>query len=126
MQLLNTILILSVAILLFRSIRRVIHLQNLIKNQDHLVKLGEMAASVAHELRNPLGIIKGANSVILKKYANQKDEVFTYIPHELDRLNKLIEDFLSFARTKQISVQPVSLKGLLNKLKLGFSDNLNW
>ena len=119
---LNSVLILSVAFLLFRSIKRVFLLQNLIKNQEHLVKLGEMAASVAHELRNPLGIMKGANSIIQKKYGSKKDEVFTYIPNELNRLNKLIEDFLTFARTKTVNVQNVNLEILLTKIKVGFSE----
>jgi signal transduction histidine kinase len=119
---LNSILILSVAFLLFRSIKRVFILQNLIKNQEHLVKLGEMAASVAHELRNPLGIMKGANSLIQKKYGTNKDEVFTYIPNELNRLNKLIEDFLTFARTKKVNIQNVNLNDLFTKLKVGYSE----
>jgi len=122
---LNVILILSVAFFLFRSIKRVFILQNLVKNQEHLVRLGEMAASVAHEIRNPLGIIKGANSLIQKKFGSKKDEVFTYIPTELDRLNKLIEDFLSFARSREINVQQVNLKELLTKLQIGFSEYKN-
>lgn len=122
---LNTVLILSVAFFLFRSIKRVFMLQNLVKNQEHLVRLGEMAASVAHELRNPLGIIKGANSLIQKKYGSKKDEVFTYIPAELDRLNKLIEDFLAFARIRKVSIQSVNLEDLLRKLQVGFSEYSN-
>jgi signal transduction histidine kinase len=119
---LNAFLILSVAFFLFRSIKRVFLLQNLVKNQEHLVRLGEMAASVAHELRNPLGIIKGANSVIRKKYGSERDEVFSYIPAELERLNKLIEDFLSFARSRDLNIQQVNMRELLTKIKLGFSE----
>jgi signal transduction histidine kinase len=121
-SLMNFILIISIAFILFRSIKRVFHLQNLIKNQEHLVNLGEMAASVAHELRNPFGIIKGANSLIQKKYGDKKDEVFTYIPAELDRLNKLIEDFLTFARSRVIKKEDVNLHQLLSRIKLGFAE----
>ena len=120
---LNAILILSVAFFLLRSIKRVFLLQNLVKNQEHLVKLGEMAASVAHELRNPLGIIKGTNSLIQKKYGSTEDEMFSYIPAELERLNKLIEDFLSFARSRELLIQQVNLPDLLSKLKIGFSEH---
>jgi signal transduction histidine kinase len=122
---LNAILILGVAYFLFRSIKRVFMLQNLVKNQEHLVRLGEMAASVAHELRNPLGIMKGANSLIQKKYGSKNDELFTYIPAELNRLNKLIEDFLAFARSRDVSMQPVNLKELMTKLQVGFSEYNN-
>jgi signal transduction histidine kinase len=85
-----------------------------------------MAASVAHEIRNPLGIIKGANSLIEKKYGSKQDELFSYIPVELDRLNKLIEDFLSFARTRDIKLEPVILRELLSKLQIGFSEYNNF
>lgn len=124
-SIINAILIITVAWFLFRSIKKVFLLQNLIKNQEHLVKLGEMAASVAHELRNPFGIIKGANSLIEKKYATKKDEIFTYIPTELDRLNTLIEDFLSFARNKEIQFSPVNLNDLLSKIIIGYSNDKN-
>jgi signal transduction histidine kinase len=119
---LNVILVLSVAFLLIRSIKKGFQLQTQINNQEHLVKLGEMAASVAHELRNPLGIIKGTHSLIEKKYGTQEDEFFTFIPAELDRLNGLIEEFLLFARNKPLDIQPVDLEKLLEKIKLGFSD----
>jgi signal transduction histidine kinase len=122
---LNAFLILSVAFFLVRSIKRVFLLQNLVKNQEHLVRLGEMAASVAHEIRNPLGIIKGANSLIQKKYGSEKEEVFSYIPAELERLNKLIEDFLSFAHSRDLKIQPVKFGELLTKLKIGFSEYKN-
>jgi signal transduction histidine kinase len=98
-------------------------LQNQIKNQEHLVKLGEMAASVAHELRNPLGIIKAANSLIEKKYGSKGDEFFQYIPAELTRLNKMIEDFLSFARSRTLHIQKIDVSQLLDKVKLAGFEN---
>jgi signal transduction histidine kinase len=122
-SILNAIIILGVAVFLFRSVKKVFLLQNFIKNQEHLVRLGEMAASVAHEIRNPLGIMKGANSLIQKKYGKQYDEVFTYIPAELERLNRLIEDFLAFSRNRDVSIQPVNLRELLTKLEVGFSEH---
>lgn len=119
----NGIVILIAAIFLYRSLKKLIELQNKVKNQEHLVKLGEMAAAVAHEIRNPLGIIRGTNEIISKKYGKSEDEFFKYIPLELDRLNKLINNFLSFARTKELKFEKIDLQSLLSKVKLGFSDN---
>ena len=65
-----------------------------------------MAATVAHEIRNPLGIIEATNDVIRKKYARNADEVFDYIPQEVKRLNTLISDFLKFARSPQLTSVP--------------------
>ncbi len=119
---LNAFLILTVALYLIRSIRKILHLQNLIKNQEHLVALGEMAATVAHEIRNPLGIIKGTNSLIQKKYGQTSDEVFSYIPAELERLNNLIENFLTFARNHSFNTKPVDIADLIKQIKVGFSE----
>ncbi len=121
-SLINGLVIISVAFLFFRSLKKVVKLQDQMRNQEHLVKLGEMAAAVAHEIRNPLSIIKGTNTLINKKYASEKDELFTYIPDELDRLNQLIEDFLTFARSREPQYQDVRVGDLISRVKLGFLD----
>jgi len=121
-SLINGLVIVSVALLFFRSLKKVVGLQDQIRSQEHLVKLGEMAAAVAHEIRNPLSIIKGTKSLIQKKYCSESDELFTYIPDELDRLNQLIEDFLIFARGRNPQYQEVQIDDLINKAKLGFLD----
>jgi len=116
----NAFLILTVALYLIRSIKKILQLQNLIKNQEHLVALGEMAATVAHEVRNPLGIINGTNALIQKKYGKASDEIFTYIPAELKRLNNLIENFLTFARNRSFNYQSVDMVDLI---KLNIINN---
>ncbi len=117
--------ILMVAYLLWYAFRRLISIQEQMQDQEHLVKLGEMAASVAHEIRNPLSIIQGANSLIQKKYAHPEDEFFNYIPAELNRLNKLIDDFLSFARIRDPEITTVNLQELVEKVKIGFDRSSN-
>ncbi|HID39115.1 MAG TPA: hypothetical protein EYP36_06340, partial [Calditrichaeota bacterium] len=103
----NLVLISLTALFLFRMIQRSMHYQAELKDQQHLVELGTMAASVAHELRNPLGIIQGTNDVIKKKYHAEKDEIFNYIPDEIKRLNRLIDNFLTFSRSPQLSLEPL-------------------
>jgi len=124
-SIINMVIIISVAILFMRSFKRIFNLQNQIKNQEYLVKLGEMATSVAHELRNPLGIIKAANTIIEKKYSTKEDEIFDYIPSELNRLNKMIEDLLILTRSKTLNIQRVDLRQLLDKVKLEIPDDRN-
>ena len=121
-SLVNAIVILTVAFFLYRSLKNLIDLQNKVKNQEHLVKLGEMAAAVAHEIRNPLGIIRGTNEIISKKYGKKDDDFFKYIPLELNRLNKLINDFLSFARDGNLNFEKIDVDLLLKKIILGFEE----
>ena len=118
----TVIVILIVAYLLWFAFRRLILIQEQMRDQEHLVRLGEMAASVAHEIRNPLSIIYGAHSLIEKKYGRPDDEFFRYIPAELERLNKLIGDFLNFARTREPRMTRFDLENLLKKIRLGTED----
>jgi signal transduction histidine kinase len=122
-SIINGLVILTVAFFLYRSLKNLIELQNKVKNQEHLVKLGKMAAAVAHEIRNPLGIIHSTNEIISKKYGKKEDEFFKYIPLELERLNKLINDFLNFASSKDLKNEKVNLKSLLNKIIIGYKNN---
>jgi len=116
----SIMVIVIVALLLWRAFHRLVAIQEQMQDQEHLAKLGEMAATIAHEIRNPLSIIKGTNNLIEKKYGNPDDEFFQYIPAELARLDRLIEDFLSFARTRDPQITEVNLADLVQKVKIGF------
>ncbi len=75
-----------------------------------LVELGALAASMAHELRNPLNIISMAS-------AQCEDKVKDHIQTQLSRADTLIQDLLSYARVIELSCQKVSLFPLLQALK---------
>jgi len=121
-SLINFVVIGVIAFFLFRMIDRAIHYQLALNNAAHLAELGTMAATVAHELRNPLGIISGTNDLIRKKYGKENDPLFTFIPDEIRRLNALITNFLQFARTPDLQVAECDLKTWLDRLKVGLPD----
>ena len=115
------LLITMTALILFRVIRRSIRYQTEIKDKEHLVQLGTMAAAVAHELRNPLNIIEASNDVIKKKYCQDDDEVFEYIPQEVKRLNILISDFLKFAGMPRLEISRFSPAEIVRRLEMSCS-----
>lgn len=119
----NFILILLIAFILSKTIKRTISYQTEIKDKEHLVQLGTMAAIVAHELRNPLSIIEGTNDIIKMKYCKNDDEIFEFIPKEINRLAVLIEDFLNFAREPQLTVEKLDVSTLLGYIKMSLSEN---
>ena len=84
--------------------RRLFRAETRLHQQGRLAQLGQMAAMVAHEIRNPLSIIKGSAEVLQKKYADAGDELFDFIPDEINRLNRLVNDFLQFARQRALNL----------------------
>jgi signal transduction histidine kinase len=87
-------------------------------SQKHkLAALGEFAARVAHEIKNPLGIIKGSAQIILDKDSSSeiKTEVWTYIIEEIDRLNRKVMNILDYARPRTMSLEPTDINDLIEK-----------
>ncbi|OQX95838.1 hypothetical protein B6I21_03385 [candidate division KSB1 bacterium 4572_119] len=82
-----------------------------------LAAMGRMAASMAHEIRNPLGIIKGTSDVLKEKYAaeSESEELFDYISAEVQRLNLLINNFLSFSREPKLNLKSSNLLQVIEK-----------
>lgn len=104
------------------------------KTQKELVKkeklaaLGEMAATVAHEIRNPLTSVRGFAQRIARKYSDQGDgrlgEYTTIIIEEVDRLNKFIKDVLDFARRAKPEFKLVNLNHLISDIVTLMRDEL--
>ena len=83
------------------------------KERDRLAALGEMSAGLAHEIRNPLGAIKGAVQVMARADLREMEQEFLdIIVEEVDRLNGVVSQFLDYARPMRvhaIDVQPDTL-----------------
>ena len=76
-----------------------------LKERDRLASLGEMAAGLAHEIRNPLGAIKGAVQVLGRNRSSGQDREFLgIIVEEVDRLDGVVRQFLDYARPMNMRV----------------------
>jgi len=86
-------------------------------DRERLAALGELSASIAHEVRNPLGVI--FNSVgSLRRILNPQGDaalLLDIIGEEADRLNRMVGDLLDYSRPVQPSLQPVPLRPLLEE-----------
>jgi signal transduction histidine kinase len=82
------------------------------KERDRLAALGQMAAGLAHEIRNPLGAIKGAVQVVEPEMRGADPttrEFLGVIVEEVDRLNRVVTQFLSYSRPFSGEMSPVQL-----------------
>lgn len=80
---------------------------------QRLAGLGQMAATVAHEIRNPLAIIKSTTDLLREKDQSQQ-VLLGYINDEVLRLNRLVTDFLSYAREPVLHKTACDLVQLIN------------
>lgn len=82
-----------------------------------LAEIGKFSMMVAHEVKNPLSIIKTSFDILKKRSGlSSEDTMVFYIEDEIRRLNKLIEDFLSFARPTNPVFREVDLNGMLKDI----------
>jgi signal transduction histidine kinase len=78
---------------------------------ETLAAMGRMTAGIAHEIRNPLGIVKATAARLKKRYDDpaQPDERFDYITEEVDRLDGILTGYLQFARDTPAPLAPLDL-----------------
>lgn len=87
------------------------------RRAERLAALGQMSAGLAHEIRNPLGVIKGSAEMLAQKLSGAQPlaaELAGYISSEVDRLNALVARFLDFARPVQIQARPHQISEIVN------------
>jgi K+-sensing histidine kinase KdpD len=73
-----------------------------IMQSEKMASLGELAAGIAHEIRNPLAIISGSAETMKKRGDKRtSEEMIDYIMEESDRINTMITNFLDFAKPKE-------------------------
>jgi two-component system sensor histidine kinase PilS (NtrC family) len=115
-------------ILFFQDMTKMREIEEEMKRVEGLALIGELAAGIAHEIRNPMASISG--SIQMLKESLEMDDVKTKLMdimlREINRLNTLVSDFLLFARPKPSSVQIVDLNQLiLDSLEL-FKNSAKW
>ncbi|NTV13879.1 MAG: HAMP domain-containing histidine kinase [Desulfobulbaceae bacterium] len=90
-----------------------------VARQQVLAEVGKFSMIVAHEIKNPLAIIKGSLDVLKKEEtlsAELKEQMMGFLDGEIERINKLIEDFLLFARPQIPTLRPVVIADLVADL----------
>jgi signal transduction histidine kinase len=101
--------------LLARNISRILQFEAA-RERDRLILLGEMAAGLAHEVRNPLGAIRGAADLI----DASSGPWVAVIREEVDRLNRLVSQFLDFSHEQSENRDRVDLNEVIPKILAPF------
>ncbi len=84
---------------------------------DRLNIIGEMAAGIAHEIRNPMTTVRGFLQFLsIKKEFTKQKENFDLMIDELDRANSIISEFLSLAKNKNLEFTSINLNTVIHDI----------
>lgn len=97
--------------------RRLARARAALQRSETLSAMGRMAAGIAHEIRNPLGIIKNTAQLLKEEMQEAKldTKLVDFIPQEVDRLDETLTGYLDFAREAPPRIETVDLRGLVRR-----------
>jgi two-component system nitrogen regulation sensor histidine kinase GlnL len=116
------------SILLLRDLTHRKELEEDLKRADRLALLGTLAAGLAHEIKNPLGGIKGAAQLLRREVKHNPDlsQYADIMVREVDRVNRLIEQLLDLSRPATLSLDSLNIHELLDGVLLLEQEALPW
>lgn len=116
------------AVIVLRDLSEIKLLQERVKRSEKLAAIGELAAGVAHEIRNPLSSIRGFAQFLrhsLKDKPQEKEYAETMVA-EVDRINSVVTDLLTFARPMAVEKSPTDITELIeHAVRLAEADALS-
>jgi signal transduction histidine kinase len=110
----------AIAIEKARLYERIVDVEEQLRQNEKLSALGLLAAEVAHEIRNPLTVMKMLYHSLDLKFptGDPRTKDARIISEKIEHLNKIVEQILAFARTSEPKLAPVNLNQLLDELGL--------
>src|SRR5215475_7161279 len=108
------------SVLVLRDLKHRKELEEDLKRADRLAMVGTLAAGLAHEIRNPLGGIKGA-AQLLKRSLDRDSSLQDFaniMIREVDRVDKLIEQLLDLSRPAKLELSPLNIHEVLDDVLL--------
>jgi len=105
-------------VVIFQDLTPVKQMEERIRIADRLAGVGELAAGLAHEIRNPLASITGSSQMLREtpELPEMSRTLLDIIERESTRLNGLISDFLAYAGPKMKNVEPVNMTGMASEI----------
>ncbi|HBU83286.1 MAG TPA: PAS domain S-box protein [Paenibacillus sp.] len=104
------------AMLIIQDITELEMLRSELDNVDRLSLVGQMAASITHEVRNPMAVVRGFLQLMQEKSPESLDHYYRIVLEELDRANSIINDFLSLAQNRIAEKEESQLHDIIHEL----------
>ena len=113
-------------VFLITDLSAIKEIEGRLKEKEHLALIGEMAAGIAHEIRNPLASISGSVQFLRREMALEPElrNLMDIIVKESERLSSFIEEFLNFSRQSPLEIAEFDLAGVVDEVTAMISRNL--
>ncbi|NMC30964.1 MAG: transporter substrate-binding domain-containing protein [Veillonellaceae bacterium] len=108
----------------FRDITEDKYLRAEVIKSQKMEALGQLVASIAHEIRTPLTSIKAFTELLPHKYDNPdfREKISRFVPQEIERLNRVVNDLLTYSNPPAVQKEKIMLKTLVNDVLVYFAD----
>jgi two-component system sensor histidine kinase PilS (NtrC family) len=115
-------------IIVLQDVTEIKRVEENMKKVEGLALVGEMAAGIAHEIRNPMASISGSIEVLKEEmtWDDTQTRLMAIVSREIDRLDQLISDFLLFARPKETKWRTFDLNQLIRESLALFKNGQRW
>ncbi len=115
-------------IFIFQDITKLKEIEQEMKKVEGLAMVGELAAGIAHEIRNPMASISGSIQMLKEELGQNEmhSRLMDIVLREISRLNNLVNDFLLFARPKQTNLKEFDLNQLILEALELFKNSEHW
>src|SRR5207244_3589120 len=110
----------------FRDLTRVRQLEDRLRRSDRLAAIGELAAGLAHEIKNPLTSLLTFSRHLSRRFEDPefRQKFLSVVPRELERINNIVERLLELARPAPLTFKPLRLPALLERVLELYGDRL--
>lgn len=112
----------DVVLVLMTDLTEVVGLRERLRLQENLANLGEMAAGLAHELKNSLATIQGFTQLIAELAPDKATESSDALLSEVAELSQMVTDFLNFARPADLVVAPIAVVDMVDAVVAKFES----
>jgi len=120
----GALVVVVLVLLFYRQSRTLDHAQENMLEKENLAAMGRMVGNIAHEIRNPLSIIRASAQRIERKYKID-DDAIRYITEEVDELNRILTGYLEFAQSRQGEFTSISLGSILARCALAIQPDID-
>jgi two-component system sensor histidine kinase AtoS len=105
-------------LVIFEDLSPIQTLERQLRRADQLAALGQMAAGIAHEIKNPLASVRAFTQLVSRKYQDPGflERFDRIVLHELDRINRIVEELLELARPTRLQWASVAVPTILQRV----------